>query len=186
MLRFVVHFGAFLPLVWLGYLVLSGEIGADPAERLVRELGFYGACSLWASLSLTPLRILTGVPQWVAYRRALGLWAFAYISLHLAAFISVWAGFDWGIVMEEVTQRPYIYVGLLAWLLMVPLALTSTRAARRSLGRRWGLLHKLVYLVAVLGMLHMVWIAKLDYLQVTLFFLALALLFAIRWRLGRK
>ena len=115
MLRFIVHFGACLPLVWLSYLVLSGEIGADPAERLVRELGFFGACSLWGSLSLTPLRLLTGVPQWVAYRRALGLWAFAYISLHLAAFISVWAGFDWGIVMEEVTQRPYIYVGLLAW-----------------------------------------------------------------------
>lgn len=180
MLRIVVHVGSMLPLVWLCYLVFSGNIGVDPAEKVVRELGFFGACFLWGSLAVTPLRLLSGIPQWISYRRALGLWAFAYLSLHLLAFVVIWAGLDWGIVVEEVTKRPYVYIGLFAWLLLVPLALTSTRSARRRLGRRWLVLHKLVYLVAVLGLIHMAWIAKLDYLQVLVFALLLSLLFICR------
>ena len=180
MLRFSLHLGALLPLFWLVYLVLSGEIGADPAERIVRDLGLYGACFLWGSLAITPLRLMTRNPRWVSYRRALGLWAFSYLSLHLLAFIVVWAGLDWGIVTEEVTKRPYVYVGLLGWCLMVPLALTSTRNARRKLGRRWITLHKLVYLIAILGLVHMAWIAKLDYLQVSIFGVLLSLLFLAR------
>ncbi|MBA57244.1 MAG: sulfoxide reductase heme-binding subunit YedZ [Pseudomonadales bacterium] len=180
MLRIFVHVGSLLPLAWLSYLVFSGHIGADPAEKIVRELGLYGACFLWGSLAMTPLRLLTGKPQWIAYRRALGLWAFAYLSLHLLAFVVIWAGLDWGIVVEEVTKRPYVYIGLLGWLLLVPLAFTSTRATRRRLGRRWLTLHKLVYLVAVLGLIHMAWIAKLDYLQVLVFALILSLLFICR------
>ena len=180
MLRFSLHLGALLPLSWLLYLVFSGEIGADPVERIVRDLGLYGACFLWGGLAVTPLRLITGNPRWVAYRRALGLWAFAYLSLHLLAFIVVWAGLDWSIVSEEVTKRPYVYLGLLGWSLMVPLALTSTRSARRKLGRRWITLHKLVYLVAILGLVHMAWIAKLDYLQVLIFGVLLLLLFSAR------
>lgn len=180
MLRIVVHVGSLLPLAWLLYLVFSGHIGADPAEKIVRELGLYGACFLWGSLAMTPMRLLTGESRWIAYRRALGLWAFAYLTLHLLAFIVIWAGLDWSIVIEEVTKRPYVYIGMLGWVLMVPLALTSTKAARRQLGRRWITLHKLAYPASILGVVHMAWIAKLDYLQVLVFAVLLAALFITR------
>ena len=181
MLRIGLHLGALVPLGWLLYLIVTGEIGADPAERVVRDLGFYGVCLLWLSLSMTPLRLITKKPQWIAYRRAFGLWGFAYLTLHLLAFVVMWAGLNWSIVLEEVTKRPYIYVGLAGWVLLLPLALTSTRSARRSLGRRWITLHKSVYVVSVLAMIHMAWIAKLDYLQVIVFSVILFLLYASRW-----
>jgi len=180
MLRIALHLGCLGPLSWLLYLVFSNQIGTDPAERIVRYLGFSGACLLWLTLTITPLRYLTGKPQWVAYRRALGLWSFAYLALHLSAFLVVWAGLDPQIIWEEVSKRPYVYVGLTGWLLMVPLAITSTRGWRRRLGRRWNQLHKLVYVSAVLGLLHIVWIAKLDYLQPLLFTVTLMLLFLAR------
>lgn len=186
MIRVLLHVGSFLPLLWLMLLMISEQIGADPAERIVRYLGFTGICFLWGSLSMTPLRHITGRPAWITYRRALGLWAFFYLSLHLVSFVVVWAGLDLQIVTEEVTERPYVYLGLLGWLLMVPLAVTSTRAFRRRLGRRWLTLHRLVYLVSFLGLAHMFWIAKLDYLQVAVFGVLLIFLLAIRWRYRKK
>jgi len=176
----VVHLALLLPLGWLLYLGFTGQLGTDPAQRVVRHLGFSGACILWLCLAMTPLRRLTGEPGWIGFRRALGLWAFAYLSLHLLAFVVVWAGLDLAIILEELTKRPYMYVGLVGWLLMVPLAVTSTRSARRRLGRRWQQLHRLIYPVALLGLLHMIWLAKLDYLQPALFGVALLLLLVSR------
>lgn len=186
LLRVLLHLGLLLPLLWLGYLVLSGGIGTDPAERIVKYLGFTGACVLWGSLSMTPLRLLTGSPVWITYRRALGLWAFFYFCLHLLAFLVIWAGLDIGIVVEELTKRPYMYVGLTAWILMIPLAITSTRASRRRLGRHWLQLHRLVYVTALLGLLHIIWIAKLDYLQPALFGGVLLVLLLCRKLPARK
>lgn len=168
------------------YLVISGQAGADPAERTVRYLGFTGICFLWGCLAMTPLRLISGRSAWITLRRALGLWAFFYLSLHLLAFVVIWAGLDVQILTEEVTERPYIYLGLLAWLLMVPLAVTSTRASRRRLGRRWLMLHRLIYPVSLLGLVHMFWIAKLDYFQVAVFTMLLLLLYLCRWLCRKK
>jgi len=179
-LRAFLHVLLLWPLLWLVYRVITGDIGTDPAESIVRYLGFVGACMLWACLAITPLRIVSGNPYWVSYRRALGLWAFFYISLHLVAFLVVWAGLDLDIILEEVTKRPYMYIGLAAWLLLLPLALTSTKASRRKLGKRWVVLHKLIYPAAVLAVIHMLWLAKLDYLQPALFLVVLCLLLLIR------
>ena len=180
-MRAVFHAASLLPLLWLVYLVATGQIGADPADRIVRYLGLTGACFLWACLTMTPLRLLSGRSVWISYRRGLGLWAFFYLSIHLLSFIVMWAGLDVQILLEEVTERPYVYLGLFGWLLMVPLAFTSTRSARRRLGKSWIKLHRLIYPVALLGLAHMLWIAKLDYLQVSIFGGLLFMLFFCRW-----
>ena len=178
--RLVLHLLLCLPLLWLGYLIATQQLGADPAELLVRELGFYGACVLWGCLAMTPLRVLTEWPGWIAFRRLLGLWSFFYLTLHFSVFIMLWAGLNLAVIMDEVTQRPYIIVGLIAWLMMLPLAITSTRGFRRRLGKRWQKLHRLVYLVALLGLLHIVWVAKLEYMQPLLFAGILIAMFALR------
>ena len=146
----------------------------------MKELGFYGACILWLTLTITPLKKLTGIASFMTYRRLLGLWSFFYLTLHLLVFVVLWAGLNVGVLLEEVSQRPYIIVGSIAWLLLVPLTLTSTRKARRSMGRRWQSLHRLVYIIAVLGLVHITWIAKLDFTQPALFGAVLLVLFGLR------
>ena len=100
-----------LPLLGLMYLALTQQLGPDPAEHLMKELGFYGACILWLTLAITPLKKLTGIASFMAYRRLLGLWSFFYLTLHLLVFVVLWAGLNVGVLLEEVSQRPYIIVG---------------------------------------------------------------------------
>lgn len=186
LVRWLIHFALLSPLLWLTFTLVAGRIGTDPAESIVKYLGFTGACILWGCLCMTPMRLITGSPYWVSYRRALGVWSFFYLSLHFMAFLVVWAGLDLVIIIEELTKRPYMYIGLAGWLCMLPLAITSTKSSRRKLGRRWIQLHRLIYPAAVLGLIHMVWLAKLDYLQPALFALSLFLLFIMRRKSSRK
>lgn len=179
--RLLAHGLAALPLGFSLLAIISGELGPDPAETLVKDLGFAGACLLWLTLAITPLRRLSGWSAWMRYRRLLGLWAFAYLTLHLLAFIVLWSGLNLGVITDELVQRPYIYVGVVAWVLLVPLAVTSTQGWRRRLGRSWLTLHRLIYGVVALGLLHIVWISKLDYVQPALFALTLILLMVLRW-----
>jgi len=179
--RSSVHLLALLPLLELFRSIVTQQIGPDPAEAIVRNLGFWALLSLWCCLAMSPLRYLTGKPFWIAMRRPLGLWAFAYGSLHLAAFLFVWAGADVSIVLDELMERPYILFGVAAWLIMLPLAATSTRKARVALGPRWNQLHRLVYLAALLGLIHLLLIAKLDYVKFLAFSIALIFLFFLRF-----
>ncbi|HRN61089.1 MAG TPA: protein-methionine-sulfoxide reductase heme-binding subunit MsrQ [Luteimonas sp.] len=182
-----VHALALTPLALLGWKfwqVFSeadiDALGADPVAAIEHELGLWALRLLLLTLAITPLRQLTGQPQLLRFRRMLGLYAFAYASLHFAA----WLGLDlrgyWTQLFEEIVKRPYITVGFTAWLLLVPLALTSTRGWMRRLGRSWGQLHKLVYAVAVLAVLHFWWIVKSDYREPLLYAVILALL--LGWR----
>lgn len=178
--RIAAHGLAICPLAFLILQALQNHLGTDPASYIVHELGFWGLVFLWASLSMTPLRVLLKQPYWVAARRALGLWSFAYICLHLGAFLVAWCGLDLVIIQEEIAERPYILVGVAAWLLMVPLAVTSTASMRKKMGRRWVHLHKAVYVVAVLALIHLALVAKLEYVKPLTFGIFLIFLFLIR------
>lgn len=181
MARWTVHLLALLPLLELTTKVVTQQIGPDPAEAIVRELGFWALLCLWCCLAMSPLRHLTGKAHWIALRRPLGLWAFAYGSFHLSAFLTVWSGADFSIVLDEVKERPYILFGVSAWLVMLPLAATSTRKARVALGSRWSQLHRLVYLAALFGLIHLLLIAKLDYVKFLVFSITLIFLFFLRF-----
>ena len=170
-----------LPLAKLAWDAARGGLGANPIEAILNRFGFWTLFLLVASLLPTPLRILTGWGGAVRYRRTLGLFAFFYACLHLATYAGVDQFFDWKAIGEDVVKRPFITVGFAAFLLLVPLALTSTDAAVRRLGFvRWKRLHRLVYVAAALGIVHFVWRVKADLRDPLLFAAAIALLFAIR------
>ncbi len=187
-----VHLAALTPLaillwqVWGVAKLGSNALGADPVAEIEHRLGLWALRFLMLTLAITPLRQLTGWNVLVRFRRMLGLYAFAYASLHFAAYLGLDLRGYWGQVIADIVKRPYITVGFLAWLLLVPLAITSTKGWIRRLGRNWARLHKAVYLIAVLAVLHFWWLVKSDVREPALYAAIAALLLGWRaWKAWR-
>lgn len=176
---------ALLALRTLGSFGLG--FGPNPVEDILETLGKTGLNLLLVTLTVTPLRQVTGWGHWMRFRRMLGLFAFAYLLTHFVFYIAVDQGLDWRTVVEDVAKRPFITAGFAALLLLVPLALTSTQRAMRALGRRWQRLHRLVYVAAFLGCVHYYWQVKADVREPLVYFAILAVLLGWRWwkRRGR-
>ncbi len=169
------------------FLTGSGGLGADPVAEIEHRLGLWALRFLMLTLAITPLRQITGQPILLRFRRMLGLYAFAYATLHLSAYLVLDLRGYWTQIFEEIVKRPYITVGFAAWLMLVPLALTSTQAAIRRLGRNWAKLHRLVYAIAVLAVLHFWWLVKSDIREPALYAGILTVLLGWRlWNRSRK
>lgn len=181
-LRLLAHLAAASPAGIWTWRAWEGRLGADPVAALTHASGEWALYCLLACLAMSPLRRFSGWTTPVQYRRMLGLWALAYASLHLVVYVVLDLGFFWEQIIDDVLDRPFITVGFLAFLLLLPLAATSTRAAMRRLGRRWGQLHRLVYLIAGLAVLHVWWLTKADLREPLLYAGVLALLLLARWR----
>jgi len=181
---------ALLPLAWLVADAFLGRLGVEPVEVVVRRSGWWALTLLIVTLGVTPLRRVTGWNSLVQARRALGLWAFGYASLHVLLYVGLDQGFGWSYILEDILERPFITAGFVAFVLLVPLAATSTRNSIRRLGgKRWQRLHRLVYPAAVLAVLHFFWLVKADAREPLLFAGVLALLFVARlptWRSGAR
>lgn len=179
--RPVIFMLGLLPLLHLVGLGLTGGLGVNPIEFVTRSLGTWALTFLWLSLAMTPLRRLTGDGRCLRYRRMLGLYAFFYALLHWLSYVWLDQFFDVGEILRDLVKRPFIAAGMTAFLLLLPLALTSTDAAMRRLGRVWRRLHRLVYPAAVAALLHYVWLVKLDYTPPAIYALTLLLLLLMRW-----
>ena len=158
----VVFFACLLPLAWLVYGISKDLLGPNQVEEVLRQSGDWVLRFLLVTLSMTPLRRLTGWTGWIRLRRMLGLYTFFYACLHFTIYIWLDRELLWSEILVDIGKRPYITVGFTAFVLLIPLALTSTRGWQRRLGRRWQQLHKLVYLVALGGILHYLWLVKAD------------------------
>lgn len=182
----LVHALSLTPLAILGWQFWevfktgSDALGADPVAEVEHRLGLWALRFLILVLAITPLRHLTGQTGLLRFRRMLGLYAFAYATLHFAAYLALDLRGYWTQIFEEIAKRPYITVGFAAWLLLVPLAITSTRGWMRRLGRRWGQLHKLVYAIGILAVLHFWWLVKSDIREPALYAGLLAVLLGAR------
>ena len=174
------------PGVWLAFEFLQDRLSANPIEEIMHRLGWWGLVFLVASLAVTPIRRVTGWNRIVRYRRFLGLWAFAYLTAHFLSYLVLDQFFAWGYILEDIAERPFILSGFAAWLVLIPLALTSTKGWIRRLGKRWTTLHKLVYLSAVLGLLHFYWKVKADTREPLVFALIVLGLFILRVPMVRK
>ena len=161
-------------------------LGANPIEQLLHRLGFWGLTFLLVTLSVTPLRTLTRQSWLVRFRRMFGLFAFFYLCLHFLVYSGLDQRFDFAAIGEDIVKRPYITLGITGLTLLIPLALTSTAAMMRRLGRRWLQLHRLVYVIAMLGVWHFYWQVKKDVSEPLLYAGILALLLGFRvlsaWR----
>jgi len=155
--------GCFLPLPLAAWWIAHDQFSADPIKETIHYLGEWGLRLLAVGLALTPARRLFGWVWPLRFRRTIGLFAFAYLALHLVTYIAVDQGFDWQQVWADIVKRPYITFGMTGFLLLLPMAITSTNAMIRRLGgRRWRLLHRVVYLAAPLGVLHYDLLVKKD------------------------
>ncbi|MCG6989940.1 MAG: sulfoxide reductase heme-binding subunit YedZ [Gemmatimonadetes bacterium] len=161
-LKVLLWVGALTPTVWLGAGAYWGWLGANPVEKLEHVTGMSALIGLLATLLVTPLRRVTGWNPLIRLRRPIGLFAFYYVALHF----SIWMGLDLGLnlswITDDIRKRPYITVGFTGFLLLIPLALTSTRKSIRRLGKRWVTLHRLIYVVPALGVIHYYWSVKAD------------------------
>ncbi len=191
--KLVVHLLCLAPLALLGWRFWdvwrngSDALGADPIAQVEHFTGLWALRFLIFTLAITPLRQLTGQAVLLRFRRMLGLYAFAYATVHLAAYLGLDLGGYWTQIFAEIVKRPYITVGFAAWLLLVPLAITSTQGWMRRLKRRWGQLHKAIYVIGVLAVLHFWWLVKSDIREPALYAGLLALLLGWRaWKAIRR
>ncbi|WP_226666644.1 protein-methionine-sulfoxide reductase heme-binding subunit MsrQ [Microbulbifer aggregans] len=179
-LQVAVHIGAALPLLWLFYAINAGRLGGDPVVELIHYLGLGTLRLLLLTLLISPLARWLGYGQLNRLRRPLGLWAFAWASLHFSAWMALDLGFDWSLIGSELVKRTYILLGFSAWLMLLALAITSLPALMRRMGKSWKKLHRLLYVVVLLACWHFWWSVKSGWIEPAIY-LCVALLLLL-WR----
>ena len=176
-LLFVICLIPLVMIVWDGF---HDALGANPVEKITHRTGDWSLRFLLVTLSITPLRLLFGWKSPVKLRRMFGLFAFFYVCLHFTIYIVFDHFFDVSEIAKDIVKRPYVTVGFTAFVLLIPLAITSTNKMMKRLGKRWKQLHQLVYVIAVLGILHYLWLVKADVLQPVIHATILLVLLIIR------
>lgn len=168
------------PFIWIVWNATAGDLGANPVEAVTHQTGDWALRMLLLTLALTPLRKLTGVGDFIRFRRMAGLFVYFYASCHFLIWFLADHGLDVFSMFEDVVERPYITLGFVAFLLLTPLALTSNRWSVRKLGRKWKRLHSLVYIIIILAVSHFLWLVKADYLEPVIYALIATILLITR------
>ena len=181
-MKALVFLVSLLPLLRLIYLGFTNDLSANPIEFITRSTGTWALVLLCITLAITPLRMMTGSSIWIRYRRMLGLFSFFYACIHFGIWIWLDLDFDLIEMWKDVLKRPFITMGFLSFVLMIPLALTSNHWAQKKLGRRWSLLHRSIYVIAGTVILHYWWhkAGKNDLQTVSIYVGAIIILLAIR------
>ena len=180
MIKIIVFILCLTPFLLLLNDTLKNQLGANPIETLHFRLGDWALRFICITLTLRPVKIITGQNGPLRYRRMMGLFVFFYASLHLLVYVVLDQSLSWEQIRDEIPKSPYILVGLFAYILLLPLALTSTKKMQRRLGKSWRKLHRLIYVIAVLAVIHYFWLVKLDYREPTIYALVVFLLLGIR------
>lgn len=177
-----------IPLGHVVYGIVTDSLGANPIEAVTRGLGDWALRLLLITLAVTPLRRFTGINWLLRLRRMLGLFAFFYAALHMLTYVWLDQFFAWDFILKDIVKRPFITVGFICFVLLIPLAATSTNAMMKRLGRNWSRLHKAVYAIGILAVLHFWWMVKLDVREPALYAGILAVLLGLRvyWSLRQR
>ena len=180
-LKRLVFVVALLPLSWLVYALLADKLGANPIEAVTRDTGLWALRFIMVTLLISPLRQMTGVNALVRFRRMLGLFAFFYACMHMLLYLGLDQFFDWQEIWLDIIKRPFITVGFVSFVLLIPLTVTSTdRMIKRLGGRRWKKLHYLIYLIVVLSCVHFYMLVKQDKTEPLIYLLIMILLLGVR------
>lgn len=188
-IKLVVFPLSLFPLANLVLKALENRLGPDPASALTHGLGEWALIFLMLSLAISPVRQLTGIGKLIRFRRMLGLFALFYAVLHLLAYLAFMLSWEWQTLLEDLYKRSYIIVGAFALSILIALGVTSTKNMMRRLGKQWSQLHRLVYVAAVLAVIHFLWLVKSDYAEPVIYGALLAILLLLRTRVfsfGRK
>lgn len=174
------------PLLSISINIFQDTLGANPIEFIERHFGKWTLIFLCLTLSMTPIRRITNISQWILYRRMLGLFVFFYASIHLLCYIALDYHFDWVDIKNDILKHRYVLVGFLAWLLLLPLAITSSDKMIRKLKANWKLLHRLIYVIAILGVLHFIWLVKKDITEPLIYAAIVSILLILRLNIFRR
>ena len=181
-LKFMVFVVCLIPIVTLAYGVLTGSIAGDPVETMTEVTGEWGLRFLLLTLTITPLRKLMKFPDLIKFRRMLGLFAFFYAFCHLNIYIVFDQFFDWTAIWKDTVEKKFVFAGMLALILMIPLAITSTNGwVKRLGGKRWQKLHKSIYIIAIAAVTHFIWLVKADLGEPLIYAFILFVLLAYRF-----
>ncbi len=174
------------PLLSISIHIFQDSLGANPVEFIERHFGKWALIFLCLTLSMTPLRRITNISQWILYRRMLGLFVFFYASIHLLCYIGLDYHFAWIDIKNDIIKHRFVLVGFLGWILLLPLAITSSDKMIRKLKTNWKLLHRLIYVVAILGVLHFIWLVKKDLTEPLIYAAIISILLILRLNIFKR
>ena len=169
-----------IPFLIIIYKIFFNKLGPEPVKEITHFTGEWTLIFICLTLAMSPLKKLTNLNFWVKERRMLGLFVFFYASLHLLTYVGIDYRFSWQPIFDDVVKKKYIFVGFAAWLLLIPLTLTSSQKMMMLLKQNWKKLHRLIYVIAILGSLHFIWLSKTIYFKPLIYFVIITILLFLR------
>ena len=175
-----------IPFLLILYKIYFNKLGPEPVKEITHFTGEWTLIFICLTLSMTPLKRLTNLTVWVSFRRMLGLFVFFYASLHLLTYIGIDYSFNWQPILDDVFKKKYIFIGFSAWLLLIPLAITSSQKMIKLLKNNWKRLHRLIYIIAIFGSLHYIWLSKTIFFKPLVYLVIILVLLALRIKIKKR
>ena len=175
-----------IPFLVILYKIFLNKLGPEPVKEITHFTGEWTLIFLCLTLSMSPLKRLTNLSVLVSFRRTLGLFVFFYATLHLLTYVGLDYRFDWQPILDDVVKKKYIFIGFAAWLLLIPLAITSSKKMVKLLKNNWRKLHRLVYIIAIFGSLHYIWLSKTIFFKPLIYFIMIIVLLAFRIKIKNR
>jgi len=174
------------PIYIITYQIFYNELGPEPVDRIINHFGEWTLIFILLTLSMTPLRKITNSLEWIKFRRMLGLFAFFYASIHMLSYVGLDYRFNFKPLINDVLKKKFVFIGFSAWLLLIPLAITSSDRMVKILKKNWKKLHRLIYLISIFGVLHLIWLSKTIFFKPLIFLIILIILLLFRINLNKS
>ena len=184
--KIIVFFLSLWPIYLITYQIVFNQLGPEPVDRIINHFGEWTLIFIFLTLSMTPLRKITKSLEWIKFRRMLGLFAFFYASVHMLSYVGLDYRFDFEPLINDVLKKKFIFIGFSAWLLLIPLAVTSSQKMVRLLKQNWKKIHKLIYVIAIFGVLHFIWLSKTIFFKPLIFLILLIILLLFRVKITKS
>ena len=178
--KFSVFVLSLFPFLLITYKIFFNKLGPEPVKEITHFTGEWTLIFICLTLSISPLKRFTNSTIWISFRRMLGLFVFFYATLHMLTYIGLDYRFDWSPILDDVVKKKYIFIGFSAWLLLIPLAITSSQRMILLLKKNWKKLHKLIYVIAIFGSLHYIWLSKTIFFKPLIYSIIILILLALR------
>ena len=175
-----------IPFLFIFYKILFSKLGPEPVKEITHFTGEWTLIFICLTLSMSPLKRFTNLSIWISFRRMLGLFIFFYATLHLLTYIGLDYRFDWNPIFDDVIKKKYVFIGFAAWLLMVPLAITSSQKMIKLLRSNWKKIHRLIYVIAIFGSFHYIWLSKTIFFKPLIYFIIIVVLLLLRIKTNKK
>ena len=175
-----------IPFLFIFYKIYFNKLGPEPVKEITHFTGEWTLIFICITLSMTPLKRITNLTMWVSFRRMLGLFVFFYASLHLLTYIGIDYRFNWQPILDDVFKKKYIFIGFASWVLLIPLAITSSQKMIKLLKNNWKRLHRLIYIIAIFGSLHYIWLSKTIFFKPLVYLVIIPVLLALRIKIKNR